>query len=175
MFIIDNPANTMEASAHREYDHCDVCEKPTMYKKLGNGEDILWSAEVIKINKREKHQKRFIVVTSAAIYNLKPVPFLSRYFMVRRRIPLKAIACVNLPVTKSEFIVYHSSDKQKFGAMQQFLRIKSCHGAEFLHVLKSAFLNELHEKLPIYPHASRESVRCPSSSREEFQTKEEKC
>ena len=64
-------------------------------------EIIKYSGSFTKINKREKSQKRIILLTNKAIYNIKP----STFDKPQRRIKLSKISSITVSETSNEFTI----------------------------------------------------------------------
>ena len=65
------------------------------------GETIEYSAELTKINRKEKKQSRILLLTNKAIYNIKP----NNYDKIQRRIALSDIASITISETSLEFTI----------------------------------------------------------------------
>ena len=70
-------------------------------------EEILYSENVIKFNHRDKAQKRVLVLTNSALYNLEAIGAKAK---CKRRIPLKIIAALSSTTgagaSSNEFVVH---------------------------------------------------------------------
>lgn len=65
-------------------------------------ERIIYSAKVLKINKRSKEQPRVLLITDKALYNLLP----SDYSKCKRRIPIQDIGSITLSKASDEFVLH---------------------------------------------------------------------
>jgi len=71
-------------------------------KTDGGEEKVLFSARVVKFNKRDKTQIRCLLITDKALYNLKPAHF-SKF---QRRVPIDKIAGITASKTSDEFVLH---------------------------------------------------------------------
>jgi len=78
----------------------------TIQKQAGSDVDvtIVFSAKVLKLNKRGQEQPRFMIITQDAVYNFKE---LSKY---RRRIALVSIASLSISTLSNEMILHVPSE-----------------------------------------------------------------
>jgi len=67
-----------------------------------NSETVLYSNQVIKINRRGKEQTRTLLITNKAVYNCKP----KSVTKVQRKIPLTELASVTLSTVSGEFVLH---------------------------------------------------------------------
>ena len=81
----------------------DECCK--MLMKMGDNypepEIIRLSEQVIKINAKHKQQKRVLLITDKALYNLIP----NSYKQCKRRIPMEKIASITISTSSQQFAV----------------------------------------------------------------------
>ena len=70
----------------------------TNYKNI---ETVELSVKLIKINRKEKQQTRVLLLTSKAIYNIKP----NKYGACQRRIMLAAVASITSSLISQEFTI----------------------------------------------------------------------
>jgi len=87
------------------YDYLGLAENPKikkMLEKQGNGseESVHFSDHVIKINRRQKEQKRVLMITSHAVYNIDP-----KKFKCKRKIDIQNLGLVISSLTSDEFIL----------------------------------------------------------------------
>jgi len=84
----------------------DNAKCQTMLAKYGNNkplpEQVLYSSTVLKINRKGKEQKRALLLTTKAMYNIDP----SSLGKCKRRIDLDSIAAVSVSETGPEFVVH---------------------------------------------------------------------
>ncbi|ETO30837.1 Protein kinase domain containing protein [Reticulomyxa filosa] len=77
-----------------------------MLEKTGHNfplpEKVLFSDNVIKVNKRDKEQERVLLVTDKAVYNLKP----KDYQKCQRRIAIDKIVSISEAKDSDEFTVH---------------------------------------------------------------------
>eukprot|EP00475_Leptophrys_vorax_P044587 TRINITY_DN899_c0_g1_i1.p1 TRINITY_DN899_c0_g1~~TRINITY_DN899_c0_g1_i1.p1 ORF type:complete len:559 (+),score=156.00 TRINITY_DN899_c0_g1_i1:97-1677(+) len=87
-------------------DQLRLAASPAVTKMLAkNGaaaETVIFSAKVIKVNKRDKQQTRALLVTDAAVYNLDA----ANYGKCKRRIEIKNIDSITLSNSSDEFVVH---------------------------------------------------------------------
>eukprot|EP01083_Nonionella_stella_P230725 815315_1 len=77
-----------------------------MLAKNGHvNEEVLMSDSVVKINKRGKEQKRIMLVTNLAMYNVTSMTRISGY-VCRRRIKLESIRSISVSQCSNEFVVH---------------------------------------------------------------------
>ncbi|MES1908234.1 MAG: hypothetical protein MHM6MM_001207 [Cercozoa sp. M6MM] len=90
---------------HRNYDFLGVNEHKSLRKcflsNSGEVETVHFSSTVTKINRKEKRQKRDLIVTNRALYNFKP----RSYGRVRRRMRLRDISAFVLSRVSDELVV----------------------------------------------------------------------
>lgn len=97
-----------------------------MLAKNGNSsETILFSADVVKFNKRHKAQPRVVMVTDRAVYNLKP-----KGYSCQRRVDIANITSLTVSSTSDEFVV-HVPDEYDY-------RLASAYKDDFVEVLRKA-------------------------------------
>merc|ERR1712228_343856 len=60
------------------------------------------SEQVIKINSKQKEQKRVLLVTDKALYNLIP----NSYKQCKRRIPIEKIASITISTSSQQFAIH---------------------------------------------------------------------
>eukprot|EP00954_Amorphochlora_amoebiformis_P003654 283426-Amorphochlora_amoeboformis.AAC.1 len=70
-----------------------------------NKEVVVFSDNVIKINKRNKEQTRAMIITDKAIYNMVPASY-----VCKRRIPIQAVGLMTLSGKSNEFVVHVPSE-----------------------------------------------------------------
>ena len=75
-------------------------------KKVVNNEEIYFSHEVIKINRKNDNQVRNLVITNKALYNLKKKS-------LKRRIDLSIVQGITLSSISHEFVI-HGSDEYDY-------------------------------------------------------------
>jgi hypothetical protein len=73
-------------------------------------ERLLFSAEVIKINRKDKEQKRALILTNCALYNFSFSFFGSVFSNLKRRIPYSDIASVLLSRSSDECLIQVNND-----------------------------------------------------------------
>lgn len=82
----------------------DECVR--MLLKMGDNypepEQIQLSEQVIKINSKQKEQKRVLLVTDKALYNLIP----NSYKQCKRRIPIEKIASITISTASQQFAIH---------------------------------------------------------------------
>eukprot|EP01084_Bolivina_argentea_P280516 479736_1 len=83
---------------------------------LGAKERVMFSEKVVKINRKGKKQDRHLMMTNAAIYNLKP----KKYQKSKRRVSIRDIGMLTLSAISPEFAIhvpseydYHFASKNK--------------------------------------------------------------
>jgi myosin I len=72
-----------------------------LLKKNGD-EKLLFSGEINKINHKSKNQKRLLLVTDKAIYNVEP-----NQFKVQRRIPIEDVDGVSVSSLTDGYFCLH--------------------------------------------------------------------
>lgn len=113
------------------YDHLNLTgnsQVKKMINKYGHNfpdpETIIYSRNLIKINRKGREQERCLLVTSKAVYNLVP----KQYSKCKRRIKLEDIASVTMSTTSDEFAIhipaeydyrFKSNDKEKIAELLQ--------------------------------------------------------
>lgn len=82
-----------------------------MLNKSGSGspERVFFSAIVTKINRKNAHQDRILLITDQALYNMMP----NVYGKHKRRIPMRQVTGVTASTTSPEFVV-HVSDEYDY-------------------------------------------------------------
>jgi len=65
-------------------------------------ETVLYSNQMIKINRKGKEQRRTLLITNKAVYSCKP----KNISKVQRRIPLLQLASITLSTTSGEFVLH---------------------------------------------------------------------
>eukprot|EP00483_Globobulimina_turgida_P004537 UN04546 len=77
-----------------------------MLSKFGDNhpqnERAIFSVAVLKINKQEKSQKRILLLTNKALYNIKP----SKTYTCQRRIPYDLIQSISVSTISDEFVIH---------------------------------------------------------------------
>eukprot|EP01084_Bolivina_argentea_P304450 525782_1 len=77
-----------------------------MLKKYGDNypqtERSIFSVAVMKINKKEKSQRRILLLTDKALYNLKPRNIRS----CQRRIAYNLIESISISTISNEFVIH---------------------------------------------------------------------
>ncbi|MES1916553.1 MAG: hypothetical protein MHM6MM_008369, partial [Cercozoa sp. M6MM] len=69
---------------------------------LPKPEQVYFSDFVVKINRREKEQRRVLLVTDKALYNLMPKDFSS----CKRRIKIDDVVSITMSQRSDEFVVH---------------------------------------------------------------------
>jgi len=101
-------------------------------------ESVVYSNQVIKINRRGKEQLRTLLVTTKAVYNCMP----KKVSNCKRRIPIEEIASITLSTVSDEFVLHIPRDYD--------YRFKSSDKESVAKVLKDCFSKALKEKtLPV--------------------------
>eukprot|EP01084_Bolivina_argentea_P301483 520140_1 len=76
-----------------------------LLKKVGENyplpETVELSSKLIKINRKEKEQTRVLLLTTKAIYNIKP----KKYTQCQRRIMIAAVASITTSIKSAEFTI----------------------------------------------------------------------
>ena len=72
-------------------------------QKCGYQEQILFSIELTKINKRSKGKNRILMITNKAIYNIKNT---KKSLKIQRRIELNKIASMTTDYESKRFKIY---------------------------------------------------------------------
>ena len=72
-------------------------------KKIINSEDIMYTGNVIKINKTEEEQN-IIILTNEKLYNLRPKKIL------KSKIPILTISGITTSSQSDEFIIHYSTE-----------------------------------------------------------------
>merc|ERR1719209_1862983 len=67
-----------------------------------DSETVLYSNQVIKINRKGKEQTRMLLITNKAVYNCKP----KRVTKVQRKIPITELASVTISTVSGEFVLH---------------------------------------------------------------------
>ena len=93
----------MESAESSNYDFLKFSKDKYVTDKLLRDEPICFSDNIIKINKYGWHQKRNIIITDKALYNLKKKD-------LKRRIKLSVIRGVTLSKVTDEFIIHCNDD-----------------------------------------------------------------
>jgi len=81
-----------------------------------DGEQVVYSEKLVKINRKGKKQERILLLTTKAVYNLKP----KAYKISQRRVELKDIGMITMSAGGPEFAIhvpqeydYHLASKNK--------------------------------------------------------------
>lgn len=61
----------MESNPIRVHDNLNVLENPKIMEIFSPSEQLLYSGELLKINKKKHKQKRKIIITTENIYNIR--------------------------------------------------------------------------------------------------------
>lgn len=112
------------------------------------GEVVLFSAYVTKINRRDTKQKRVLVVSTCAVYNCSP-----RSRKVKRKILLHKIEGLGFSASSTELVIHIPSEYD--------YRFEFHEGREqFMSTLSHALLERLGIRLPnaLHPQASLKDV-----------------
>jgi hypothetical protein len=95
------------------HDHLKVAANKNLLRGFVAGESVLWSAEVVKINKNRRKQRRNMVLTNEALYSIRPDNFLTgvqRIFnkdaMIKRKINLANIKGLVYARLGYEFVIH---------------------------------------------------------------------
>ena len=65
-------------------------------------EKVIYSAKLIKINRKGKEQDRVLLITDKAIYNLIP----SDFSKCKRRIDIESIESITISTISEEFVIH---------------------------------------------------------------------
>lgn len=100
----------METETLQPLDNQKVLQTKKLHDILKKDEKVLFSDEVIKINKYDARQKRNIMLTTEALYNLESDNLLTKIFvnskgMVKRRISLSSIKSIVYANLGNEFVI----------------------------------------------------------------------
>ena len=94
-------------------DGLKVAQNTRLLELFTENEDILYSGELIKINKNKRKQKRNIVITTESIYNLRPdnlvtsaLNIFKKGALIKRRIPIDSIRAIVYARLGNEFIIH---------------------------------------------------------------------
>ncbi|KAH7830520.1 Unconventional myosin tail [Monocercomonoides exilis] len=99
--------------------------------------DILFSDEIVKVNKRLKTQKRILLITDLAVYNLTP-----GNFKLKRRIALQDLGSVNLSCLSDNFFALRVPTEYDY-------LMVSTRKIEIVLTLVEAYKKHLHSDLPV--------------------------
>jgi myosin-1 len=128
-------------SLYREYmgDYLNYNANVMMKKLMKQNGDrqLLFSDEIMKVNKKYKSQKRIIVVTDKNMYNIDPGEF-----KVKRRIPLEDIDGVSLSTLPDNSFCLHMPNSYDY-------LLESDKKTEMLDILSQALLKKSNKKLAI--------------------------
>ncbi|KAL0480104.1 myosin [Acrasis kona] len=128
-------------SLYREYmgDYLSYNANPSMKKLMKQNGDrqILFSDEMMKVNKKYKSQKRIIVMTDKNLYNIDP-----QEFKVKRRIPLEDIDGISLSTLPDNSFCLHMPDSYDY-------LLESDKKTEMIDLLTQALVKKSNKKLPI--------------------------
>ena len=72
------------------------------FKEYTKGEDIKFVDTCQKVNDKQKHQERVLVVTTQAVYNVEPGSF-----KVKRRIDLRSVDEISVSCLDDDFLAMH--------------------------------------------------------------------
>lgn len=75
-------------------------------KEGSDGEFVIWSSILVKVNKRAKKQTRVLLITDRALYNLSTTD----YKKVKRRIPIGDLSKVVISTQSDQVVLYVPSD-----------------------------------------------------------------
>jgi hypothetical protein len=108
------------------HDHLQLEGTAPMRKLLPEGDHICFSCALSKINRKQKTQKRVLVITDTHLYNLKP-----KSYACQRAIPLEKVSAVLFNnLTDTEFVVQVTSEYDYF--------FRSEFKIEIIHILADA-------------------------------------
>eukprot|EP00475_Leptophrys_vorax_P019699 TRINITY_DN26_c0_g2_i4.p1 TRINITY_DN26_c0_g2~~TRINITY_DN26_c0_g2_i4.p1 ORF type:complete len:524 (-),score=131.43 TRINITY_DN26_c0_g2_i4:73-1644(-) len=97
--------------AHGNPDKLRLAANSTVVKMIAKkgteDENVVFSAIVEKVNRRDKHQSRALLITSRALYNLAP-----DNFKCKRRMPLEDIDSLIISTTSDEMIVHMPNENE---------------------------------------------------------------
>lgn len=134
-----------------EYDRMNMSKNPYCKKLLEthgtHKEVVVYSNQMIKINRKGKEQLRTLLITNKAVYNCMP----KNVSRCKRRIPITDIASVTLSTVSDEFVLhvprdydyrFKSKDKEIVGNV-----LKKCFGEVY---------KDKHQHLPLQRVAQEE-------------------
>jgi serum/glucocorticoid-regulated kinase 2 len=112
-------------------DHLRLGVSPAVHKMITKegkqGEEVLFSVKVTKVNRKEKAQTRALLITNLALYNLDP----TNHSKCKRRIEIEKIGSITSSNTSEEFVI-HIPDEYDY-------RFLSAHKEEITKVLKKQY------------------------------------
>lgn len=116
------------------------------FARRGQAERVLLSDAVVKVNKRGVRQRRLLVVTDCAVYNVAPDGDGSRAGAVRRRIDFADLGAVTVAFRGSDFVLHvpHEYD----------YHLMSARKAIVLEVLKRCYERACGVELLVHTHAA---------------------
>eukprot|EP01083_Nonionella_stella_P049214 131245_1 len=113
MSDLDSDSDTKDASNPSEDDTLKLAinlEAQTMLARHGINrpmpERVMFSAVVNKINRKGKSQKRVLIITDKAVYNVKP----NKYKDLKRRVSLDSIQTMSASSSSGEFVIHIPSE-----------------------------------------------------------------
>jgi serum/glucocorticoid-regulated kinase 2 len=127
----------------RDWDVLGVATHPHLlqllrkYVKDGSSERVVWSSKELKINAVGRAQLRVLILTAAALYNLKP----NNLSQFQRRIKLENIAAVTMLSERDEFVI-HVPEEYDY-------RYKSPRRKDIVEVLSKLYKEKTCKKLKI--------------------------
>eukprot|EP00483_Globobulimina_turgida_P012197 UN12219 len=93
---------------------------------LGVKEKVVFSEEIVKINRKGRRQNRYLMLTNYAMYNIKP----KQYQKSKRRVAIRDIGMLTLSAISPEFAIhvpseydYHYESKNKDKIAELFKRL----------------------------------------------------
>mmetsp|Transcript_42677 Transcript_42677/g.109921 ORF Transcript_42677/g.109921 Transcript_42677/m.109921 type:complete len:193 (-) Transcript_42677:2276-2854(-) len=130
--VFDGHKQRRRSSTSKEYigDSMKCAENPFVEKlleKYSDDPEVLFSDVVTKINRRNKMQKRVLMVTNQAVYNLDPVNFRQK-----RRIGYDKLAYISMSKFSDNFFVLHAPSEYDY-------LLVSARKAEIVDVIKKAY------------------------------------
>lgn len=94
-------------------DELGISNRKELRNLMDEGEEVLFSARILKINVRNKQQKRNMVITNMSIFNIRDGGLLtgtlnmfSNTAYLKRRIPLTKIEAIVYAKLGNEFVIH---------------------------------------------------------------------
>ena len=100
----------------RKKDTLNMCNSKDVGKILQKNEQLIWSGELFKINKRKRRQVRRFVLTNTRLFNLGDDKFADSFVAffkgnkAKRTVWLKDIQFLTYSTTSNEFVLHIPKD-----------------------------------------------------------------
>ena len=97
----------------QSWDGLKINDNKALKALMTKSEEILFSGELVKINKNKKKQKRNIVITTESLYNIRSDNLItsaqslfSDAAQIKRRIPIEHVKAIVYARLGNEFIIH---------------------------------------------------------------------